>query len=392
MRVLVITQVFPNAVLPHSAPFNRHQLAALGRRTEVAVWAPIPWLPAVSVTGTRTAAGRLAAVPPRATVDGLDVEHPRVPHVPGVPVAAGALHFAALGRRLRDIPRRSRPDVILGAWAYPDGFAAVALGACLGVPSVMKLHGSDVNVNARAWGPRQQLRWSLGRARRVVAVSRALAQRACDLGAPRARTVVVRNGVDTSRFFPRSRAEARLALGLRSGRRIVLFVGRLEAPKGLGDLLAAFARAAGQDDALDLVLVGEGSLSGQARALERRLGSGRVTVAGTQPHDRIPAWMAAADVVTLPSWNEGTPNVVLEAHACGRPVVATRVGGIPDLVTAPALGELVEPHDPASLSEALVRVASAGASPDAIVRRAAPIDWDDSAAHLHTVLEEARAS
>ncbi|HUH05905.1 MAG TPA: glycosyltransferase, partial [Kofleriaceae bacterium] len=113
---------------------------------------------------------------------------------------------------------------------------------------------------------------------------------------------------------------------------------------------------------------------------------GRVVVAGGRPLDEIPRWMAACDVLALPSWNEGTPNAVLEALACGRRVVATRVGGVPDVVDAPELGELVEARDPPALAAALGRAASQLYDPAEVARRGARGDWDQSAARLYEVL------
>jgi glycosyltransferase involved in cell wall biosynthesis len=99
--------------------------------------------------------------------------------------------------------------------------------------------------------------------------------------------------------------------------------------------------------------------------------------------------MAAADVIALPSWNEGTPNVVIEALACGRRVVATAVGGTPDLVTSPLFGALVPPRSPAALAAALNGALATPYDPHAVARAAHTLSWDDSAAALHAVLEEA---
>jgi teichuronic acid biosynthesis glycosyltransferase TuaC len=103
----------------------------------------------------------------------------------------------------------------------------------------------------------------------------------------------------------------------------------------------------------------------------------------------MPTWMAAADLVVLPSWNEGTPNVVVESLACGRRVVATAVGGTPDLVTSSTLGTLVPPRNPAALAAALNEALATPYDPHAVAAAAPASSWDDSAAQLHTVLEEA---
>jgi glycosyltransferase involved in cell wall biosynthesis len=387
LRVLVITKIFPNAREPLSAPFNRQQFAALGRLCDVEVLAAIPWYPGARLLARWSAAGRLADVPSRDVIAGLPVSHPRFVFLPRIGHAAtGSLYAACLLRQA--LSRRGRVDVVLGSWAYPDGFAAVVLAHLMGVPAVIKLHGSDINVLATQAGPRANLRWALPRASRVVAVSRALAEQAVALGAARERVVVVPNGVDRQLFRPRSRAEACARLALSPARRL-LYVGRLEPPKGVDDLLAAFDRLAARLPDVELALVGDGSARRRCEAMGARTG-GRVVVAGSRALDEVPWWMAAADAVVLPSLAEGMPNVLLEALACGRRVVATRVGGIPDLIACDQLGELVEPQDVPALAEALARAAAVDYDAAAVAALGGRGGWEDSAARLHAVLQEAR--
>src|SRR5262249_19560431 len=163
---LVVTKIFPNALEPLSAPFNRQQLAALGRKCDVEVLATIPWFPGASLAGRLSATGRLAGVPQRDRIDGLEVAHPRTLYVPrvGHALSAGLYAASVLPALLR---RRGRFDVLLGSWAYPDGVAAVALGRVLGVPTVVKLHGSDIDVLAARPSLRRQLALALPRAARV---------------------------------------------------------------------------------------------------------------------------------------------------------------------------------------------------------------------------------
>jgi len=382
MRVLAITRIFPNAAEPQSAPFNRLQLAALGRRCRVEVIATLPWFPGVGLAARWSAAGHLVRVPREEQIAGLPVTHPRALYVPRLHAASAALYAASLAPEV--LARRGHVDVVLGTWAYPDGCAAVALAALLGVPAVVKLHGSDLNVVARLRGPRAQLRALLPRAARVVAVSRALAAEAEALGVPADRIRLVRNGVDGDRFRTADRAHARAALGLAPERTLVLYVGHLKENKGVLDL----ARAMEDVDGADLAVVGSGEAEGALRAELAPLGE-RARMVGERPHEEVPTWMAAADLVVLPSWNEGTPNVVIEALACGRRVVATEVGGTPDLVTSSLLGALVPPKTPMALAAAINEALATSYDPDAVAAAAHADSWDDSAAALHRVLEEA---
>jgi teichuronic acid biosynthesis glycosyltransferase TuaC len=390
VRVLVITKLFPNAAEPLSAPFNRQQLGALGRRCEVEVLATIPWFP-----GSRLLA-RLARRPPLPRVrradriDGLAVEHPRTLYLPryGHALSAGLYALSVWPALLR---RRRRFDVLLGSWAYPDGVATVALGRALGLPVVVKVHGSDLDLLAQRPALRWQLARALPRAARVVAVSRALAQAAESLGVDPRRIDVVPNGVDPKLFRVRDRAEARAALGQGSDtRRWILYVGRLRADKGVLDLAAAFAKVAAADPLSALVVVGEGPERPALEAALAPLGD-RARLVGAVPLADVPRWMSAADLVTLPSHHEGTPNVLLEALACGRRVIATRVGGIPDVVHRPELGVLVPVGDVGALAAALggeLRIAYVGATVAALAARGG---WDESAAQLEASLARAVA-
>jgi len=391
MRVLIVTQQFPNAAEPLASPFNRQQFAALAKLCQVEVLGCIPWFPGASLFARWSLAGRLVAVPRQERIDGLEVLHPRYLHLPRLGrSAAGALYAASLAPEM--LRRRGRHDLLFASFAYPDGVAAVALAKLLGIPAVVKASGSDMNVLAQLPSVARSLRWALPRARRVVAVSRPLGDVVESFGVPRQRIDVVPNGVDGAVFRPLDRAEARARLGhVGDARRWLVYVGRLEQAKGVLDLLEAFALLAARRSDVRLAIVGDGSArEACAQAAAGPLGD-RIVFAGPRPLGEVASWMAAGDAVVLPSWAEGTPNVVIEALACGRRVVATRVGGIPDLITEPALGELVPPRQPELLADALGRAADTSYSPDDIARAGARGSWEESARRLERSLRAALA-
>lgn len=386
MRVLAITKIFPNQAEPLSAPFNRQQFSALARRCELEVAATIPWFPGAGLISRWSSAGRLARVPRREHIAGISVTHPRTLFVPRLAHGAwGPLYAASIAPAL--VRYRGKVDVVLGSWAYPDGFAAVIAARLLGVPCVVKLHGSDINVMAKLPGPRRQTAWALSRAARVVAVSRALADEVAALGVPRDRIAVVMNGVDPELFHVRDRAAARSELGLPGGP-LALYVGNLKPEKGVLDLAKAWERVATELPDARLAIVGGGPLHG---ALEAALPP-RATLVGPQPLDRIPLWMAACDVLVLSSHIEGTPNAVLEALASGRRVVATAVGGVPDLITSDVLGALVPPHQPEALAAALTHALRTRYAAEAVAEQGARGGWEASAAALHAVLAAAASA
>ncbi|WP_437601003.1 glycosyltransferase family 4 protein [Sorangium sp. So ce590] len=385
MRILLITKIFPNAMNPGQAPFNRRQFAALSRHCDIDVFATIPWFPGAS----RFSKWSIADEAPREEViEGLPVRHPRFLYLPKVaPYLNGPLYAASM---LLELARsHPAPDVIVGSFAYPDGFAAVCLAELLGVPAVVKVHGSDIDVLSRQPAVRPALAWGLRRATRVVAVSQQLAEGVHALGVPRDRIDVVMNGVDRAMFRPRDRGEARAALGRSAERRTLLYVGHLLRDKGALDAIAAFERIAAAHPDIDLVMVGSGADEQACRAAAERLGS-RVLLTGRLPHDQVARWVAACDALVLPSHHEGTPNVVIESLASGRRVVATRVGGIPDVLSCPELGELVSPGDLHALSQALVRAAYAPYEPERIVALAGCKGWDESARAFYNSILAAR--
>jgi glycosyltransferase involved in cell wall biosynthesis len=386
MRVLAITKIFPNAAEPLAAPFNRQQFAALAERCDLEVLATIPWFPGAGLLSRWSTAGKLADVPLRDTIAGIPVMHPRTLFVPkGAFASWGPLYAASIVPYLAMY--RGKVDVVLGSWAYPDGFAAVVAAKLLGVPAVVKLHGSDINIVTKIPGARRMAAWALPRAARVVAVSRPLGDEVVALGVDRERVRIVMNGVDGDLFKPGDRAAARAELGLGTGP-LAVYVGNLKPEKGVLDLGRAWAKVLEQVPDATLLFVGDGPLEGELATMTKAHGA-RVRLIPRQPLERVPLYMAAADILCLPSHSEGTPNVVLEALASGRRVVATSVGGVPDLITEKTLGELVPSKDPDALAAALARALREPYDAREVARLGARGGWAASATALHAVLAEA---
>ena len=228
---------------------------------------------------------------------------------------------------------------------------------------------------------RAAIRWALSRATGILSVSASLRADAVALGVAPEKVAVVPNGVDTERFRPRCRARARQQLGLPADRPTVLTVGALREVKGHHVLLEALAIVRQRCPQVLAVFVGGRCGSDDRRGdLQRQTADlglqANVRWAGARPHEDIPRWLAAADVFALASRREGCCNAVLEALACGRPVVATNVGGNPEIVNQECLGQLVPPADPASLAAALEAALRRRWSSDRIRRAVEPRSWD----------------
>lgn len=387
IRVLAITRIFPNRLEPLACPFQRRQFVALSDYVDLTVMACIPSFPGARRLAPRHRAGRLSRLPERDIIDGLSVIHPRIPYLPRVGPHVSAVNGPLFAAGL--LPYRSELkdsfDLILGAFLFPDAWAAGKMAEWLGIPYVVKAHGTDANVTARSPWIAPLIRNTLQKAQAVVAVSRPMVDSLIALGASPHLVHHVPNGVDRNVFAPRNKKEARENLGWSPHNKRLLFVGRLEREKGLFELLEAYRQLRSiADEPISLVIVGEGSL--QNRLAERTRDMPDVVFAGARRPDEIASFLAAADLLVLPSWAEGTPNVVLEALAAGRPVVASHVGGIPDLVCQGKTGLLIPPNDVPALVNALQTALDHPWDENEIVQTAPP-DWKHSGARLFGVLQ-----
>lgn len=360
MKVLVLSWGFPNRQRPAHGVFVRERIKALARHSEVRVIAPVKWFPFGHLLAARTR----ARIAPREVQDGLEVFHPRYFTFPSVLRSLDGFFYVLSVIRLVSRLRRSFAfDLIDAHFAYPDGFAAVLLGRWFNKPVVVTLRGT-IQVHSRSRIRRALVLTCLRRADGVLAVSEWMKARAVALGIPAEKIQVVRNGVDTVRFRPLPAQEARVELGLPTDRRILVSVAHLVELKGFHRVIDLLPRLLESFPDLLYVIVG-GPTYGEAyeRRLRRLVASrglsDHVFLAGGQLHERIPLWLNASDVFCLATRTESFGNVFLEAMACGKPVVATRAGAIPEVVDSDDVGILVESGDQdgmvAALTEALRR-------------------------------------
>lgn len=378
MKVLILTNLFPTPWDPLRGAFNRQQFERLGQLHDVDVLTAVDfreWF------GERR--GEVA------------VRHVHTDYFVFLflPRIARSFHamcwfLSLVWQRGRQI-RAAHYDCMLVSWAYPDGAAVGWLARWLGIPYVVKVHGSDLNVQANHLLRRPQIRSALTGAASVVAVSRALATKAIGLGTEPSNVHVLYNGVDTSIFSSETRAESRARLGLSTYSPLLLFVGNLKASKGCLDLLEAFPALLAAQPTARLIYVGTGAAGTVLLERAKALGClDHVELAGAVAHAELGDWFRAADFLCLPSHNEGVPNVVLEAMACGTPVIATRVGGIPEVVPHYA-GILVLPHQRQALSEALIEATTRHWNHKRIAAHARGFRWEDNIEQLDAILHAA---
>ncbi|MGZ3497442.1 MAG: glycosyltransferase [Vulcanimicrobiaceae bacterium] len=381
MRILVCTTDFPSPLRPGAGIFILRLLEALRPfGYEFEVLRIVPHAPPI---GTKWRAYR--SIAPVESVAGFPVRTIRAFFPPRM-IAMEYLPLQVHGSVEREIAR-FRPDVLHAHYVVPAGQVAVRHR----VPTVVTAHGGDAYKSPfKRPGLYRAAHEALSKATRVTAVSNYLRERIRSIVPRDVR--VIWNGADERFFYPRERTAAREALDLPSGRLIVAFVGNLLRAKGVYDLVDAVDALARRGYHPLLVVAGHGPERAalQAAALQHRVEArflGQLDPAG------VAQLYGAADIVTLPSHAEGLPNVVCEAMLSGRAVVATSVGGIPEILENERTGSIVSAGKPDELMQAFETLASDAALRERIGGAArafasAHLTWPIAAAGYDSVFRE----
>ena len=376
LRIIAVTTFFPNSAEPHRTVYVRNLVHALRALCSVTMVAPIRYAPPLrSVPGWYV----LRSVPVSEVVEGIPVLHPRFPVLPGLHWLSGVGYFFGIIRLLRKLTREQRPSLIHAHCAYPDGVGVALAARLLGLPYAITAHGSDINVYSEQTMLRRQMRWALCGASGVVAVSAGLCDKIEQLTGGLARVRMIPcAGFDPKLFRPNAAKASRSVLGIPTAGRLVVYVGQLVPIKGVTHLIAAWLellRNSLVEEGDRLVIIGAGR---ERAALERQAAQAGACVqfVGEIPQIEVSTWLAAANLLCLASLNEGTPNVVIEALASGVPVVATRVGGVPDLIEEGVNGMLVPKADPSALAKAIATALAHGWDKETIQRSVAQMTWE----------------
>jgi len=375
LRILTFSSLFPNAEQPTHGLFvlrRLQQLLATGE-VEATVVAPVPWFPSQNPRFGRYA--EFARVPRHEAIAGVDVHHPRHAVMPRLGMSLAPV-LMALGVRdcVTQLHRVRGFDLIDAHYFYPDGVAASLIARSLDLPLAITARGTDLNVIAQYALPRAMIRRAARSSLLNVAVSDALAARLREIGADPATTRVIPNGVDLEGFRPVDRSDARRSLGIADGRWL-LSAGQLVSNKGHDAVIRALVLLPG----FRLLIAGDGPEEGALRRLAADAGvADRVRFLGRVPPERMRLGYCAADCLVLASSREGMPNVLLESLASGTPVVATRVGGCPDIVREPVAGRLIEAPEPHAIATAVQELLHAQPSSEAVAAYARRFAWGPS--------------
>lgn len=353
MNFIVITHVFPTILEINKGIYIR-EMEELAKLSNITVISPIPFY--------RRIIDLFKSRPIKRTAkwNGFTAHYPTIITIPKVGSSLyGLFYFLSILRLLFKLKRNFNSEVILSYWVYPDGFASVLASKILKLPAIIVGLGSDINEMPSSFINRQLITWTLKKADRVVSLSTAMKNEIIKLGIPQDKIRVVPNGVDESLFYPADKLLSRRKAGLSMEKRIILYVGRLSSEKGVNHLIDAASRIRNKEPEILLLIIGAGGLLNNLMSQAKDLGmEGNVLFLGEKPHSDIPVYLNAVELLILPSLCEGCPNVVLEALACGTPVIASNVGGVPEIITSEDLGMLVSPADPHALADAVIKALS----------------------------------
>jgi teichuronic acid biosynthesis glycosyltransferase TuaC len=353
MKILVLSHMYPSTANEVGGIFVHYQIKALlAQGCEIRVISPVPWVPPL-LCCVSSKWRAYASLPHKALWEGVEVRYPRYLAFPraGFFCSSGKRMYRGVRELIERIHRDFPFQVIHAHVALPDGDAASRLTRRLEKPLVITIHGQDlqrtIHRNSRCF---RRVFQTLNAASRVIVVSRKLKRIAVEQFGMEDKYVIVPNGVDPERIL-----DSGTAVREQGGEfPILLSVSSLIKIKGIDLNLRAVARLRDKYPTIRYVVIGDGSEKSKLKALTRKLGiEDRVTFLGRLPHQEAMQHMAACDIFSLPSWEEGFGVVYLEAVAHGKPVIACRGEGIEDVVTHGETGLLVKPKAVDSLVEAI---------------------------------------
>jgi teichuronic acid biosynthesis glycosyltransferase TuaC len=386
MKILTFTTVYPNPSEPALGTFVRKRIQAISKRADVKVIAPIP------MVNYQRRALRLRRHFPRRRLDGtVEVTAPRWLYPP----AGGALNalclFISTVLLVAKLRKNYRFDVIDAHFAHPDGVAAALIARTLGCPFTITMRGNEQD-HAMHWLRARWMGWTLRRAGRIIVVAKPLHDLALQLGVDPSRIVTIPNGIDTEIFHPRDRQLIRSQFGIPPSSKLVLSAGNLIELKCHRNTIQAVRSLT--DSGMDVTLLiagGSGSGLSCESALRAQVAKSnledRVRFLGQVSPEDLASLMCAADLFCLASSREGWPNVVHESLACGTPVVATQVGGTPEMIPSDKYGLLVPRNDVSALTDALRKALSITWDREQIAKWGQQRSWDQVAIEVIREME-----
>lgn len=386
LKVLFVSNLFPDANNPNRGSDNAVLLRLLARACDIRVIAPRP-----------TLFGRA-----RCSATAAPNEEPFAPIYPSVsyiPKIGGPVNHLLMANGLRNEIARIRKEfpfaIVLCSWIYPDACAIAKLAAEQNFKFIAIAQGSDVHQYLRMPTRRRIIQKYLPRAEAIITRSAQLATMLEQAGFDKQKLKVIYNGVDFRIFHPSDKTVARRDLELPGSATVLLFVGNFLPIKNPNLLIDAHAELCRKhpEHTYCLVMLGSGPLETEMRHRADALGFGKqVLMPGRKSPQQVARYMQAADLLCMSSHNEGLPNVILEAFACGLRVVSTNVGGISEAVNDPAFGAVVNRPTAANFTAAIATVLSQPLDQNKTLSHAFQFSWDKAASCYMELLKPTACS
>jgi teichuronic acid biosynthesis glycosyltransferase TuaC len=389
VNILFVSSQFPNASEPNKGIFTLQIVRELAALADIRVIAPVPSLGPFTCIDAFKRYRTRHVIPYKEEIDNITVYHPRYFAMPGMGFTHHTTMYKVLNSLIRNIHEEWPIEAVNCHWIFPDGVAVQRICEDLRIPIVLTPLGTDLNRYSEHRLRKSVIRRSLVNSDKVSVLSSPMYKRCLALGVDQRKLSIIPNGVDVQKFSILDRSYCRNELKIPVSTQVILFVGSLVPVKGIEFLLKAFAalRKGREEGSVKLYIIGSGFQEKdlKLRAHELKINADTVFV-GAVAHDRLPLWMNSADCFCLPSLSEGHPNVVMEALACGVPVVASAVGSVPDYVTMQT-GQLITPSDPVELSEKLDKCLSISYERKKIRATVEEMSWKNCAGKYYETLK-----
>ncbi|OUR80327.1 group 1 family glycosyl transferase [Colwellia psychrerythraea] len=364
--LVIITNLFPLPWEPNRATFNRQQFAQLDDEFDKSIIVPVAFPEWFSHRKEIKQTENLRYVP--------------------------YFYLPKVGRRFYSVFMflsilmhsgwwlfTKNPKVILASWAFPEAVAASWLSKLFRCRFFFKVHGSDINLHGKIPSRAKQIVQASKNAQGILSVSQALADEMISMGIERKKISVIYNGVDHQKFGVETKAPL--------NGDYLLYVGNLKHDKGVVELIKGFAKICNNYPTLNLVYAGSGIEKERLGQLSKALNiADKVQLLGSVEHHKLPALITHAKALVLPSYNEGVPNVVLEAMACGTPVLATNVGGIPEVVDEKICGRLIKPRCEIAVENGLNDILNQPWNKEQIKAHSKKFTWENNKRQLIELL------
>jgi len=390
--VIFYTNLYPSNADLQQGLFIEQLALVLDKNYPVTVICPTPWFPRHRLLKKLGISHPVTTIPSFTIRQNITVHYPRYLLIPKLSKYTHSL-FMFLGTLTTTLKicRSKKKAIISAHWIYPDCTSAVLLNLFVKIPLIVGARGCDINLNFKDRLLKKLLIFTLNRANAVVAVSNDLTKTIINQGISENKVHTIPNGINQTLFTPRDKTKTRQNLGLPENIKLIVYVGQLHPVKDHGTFIEGIANyistTNANDNDLMVLIIGDGPSKQSLikRVIKAGLSS-YITFEDQKPHDQIAKLLSAADVLCLTSIREGRPNIILESLACGTPVVASDVGGIPELINTDN-GILFPAGDSTAFSKSLNDALTKQWNSKAIVNSIKPFTWENTAKHYVNIIE-----